>query len=427
MDLIEKILSAGNAKADEVEIYLSTGRSVTARLKRREISYAAGSDNKSLAIRVISGGKIGVSSTSNPGRWEPCLDAALRSAQLANAQEWKGLPRPDPAGGGWINFDQTLIPDPARAGGLLQDMVEGAGAYPVEITSGSAEISRFSTVLANTNGLFREDRESLVSIGLEAIREQSTGYEFETSWKADIDAVEVGRRAAFLASSSAGGRDIPTGTYDVILSPVALAQLVEACIIPALSGRNVHEGRSRLAPLLGEEVFDPALTLTDDPFHPRGTGSCLWDGEGSVTRRLPFIERGVLRCFAYDLKTAYRYGKESTGSAVRSGMGGGISIGVHCATLDGPRCNLADEEGIWVHDVVGAHTANPLTGDFSVELSNAFLTRGGHFEYPIKSAMLTGNVFEMLKGTEGISREERVVGAFVLPSIRLKNQRIIGN
>jgi len=78
-------------------------------------------------------------------------------------------------------------------------------------------------------------------------------------------------------------------------------------------------------------------------------------------------------------------------------------------------------------DVIGAHTANPLTGDFSVELANAYLCRGGTPEYPVRKAMLSGNVFEMLREIEGLSREEKVMGCCVLPSIRLKDQKIIGN
>jgi len=41
--------------------------------------------------------------------------------------------------------------------------------------------------------------------------------------------------------------------------------------------------------------------------------------------------------------------------------------------------------------------------------------------------MLSGNVFEMLREIEGLSREEKVMGCCVLPSIRLKDQKIIGN
>jgi len=87
---------------------------------------------------------------------------------------------------------------------------------------------------------------------------------------------------------------------------------------------------------------------------------------------------------------------------------------------------VADERAVYVHGVIGAHTANPMSGDFSVEISNAFMMEGGEFGTPIRSAMLAGNVFTLHKEIGGLSREVRQIGSLVLPSIRLPKQRVIG-
>jgi len=92
VDLIEKILEAGGRRADEAEVYLATGTSVAAMLRKRKISSATGSDHQTLSIRVIRGGRIGVSSTDDPGSWMACLGAALQSAALAAPQEWAACP-----------------------------------------------------------------------------------------------------------------------------------------------------------------------------------------------------------------------------------------------------------------------------------------------------------------------------------------------
>lgn len=427
VELAERIVREGGRRVDELEVYLFSGHMVTARLKRHEIHYASGAEQQGLSIRVIHQGRIGTSATMNPSKWEACMEAAVSSARLATAQEWEGLPGPQQLDRAPLNFDPGVTPDAETARDLLGDLVRGTEKYPVGITSGSAEISRFASTLANTGGAYYEDMESMVSVGVETIMDQSTGYEFEGSWKMDIDARSVGEKAAYLAHSSHGGRDIPSGQYDIVLSPVALAQLIGGVYLPALSGKNVHAGRSRLASREGQQVMDRALTLLDDPFHPKGLSSCRWDGEGTPTRIVNFVENGILREFAYDLKTAYRYGKVSTGSAVRGGHGGAPSIGTHALTLTGPREDLLEGLLVHVNDVVGAHTANPLTGDFSVELSNAYLIRDGTVEYPVRKAMLSGNVFDVLMETGSLSKNERVVGSMVLPEIRLKDLAIIGN
>jgi PmbA protein len=173
-------------------------------------------------------------------------------------------------------------------------------------------------------------------------------------------------------------------------------------------------------------VIDPRITMYDDPLIEKANGSVRWDAEGTPTRRIDFIREGMLETFAYDLKTAYRFDKASTGSAVRGGFGGLPSIGHHNFIVDGERNEIADERVIYAHNVVGAHTANPMSGEFSVELSNAFWMENGEYENPIRSAMLSGNVFDMHKSVSGLSKESRAIGSLILPSIKITRQRIIG-
>jgi PmbA protein len=317
--------------------------------------------------------------------------------------------------------------DPGIARDLLEMMLAGAGEHPAEVTAGSASLSVSSVTLANSHGLRYEDRQTGVSLSLEAIYRQSTGYEFDhASFFSDVDPHTVGERAAFFACKSAEGKDIPTGDYPVVLSPLAYAELLGTVFVPALNGRSVHSGRSRLAQSLGETIADPQIRMYDDPLLPRANGSTRWDAEGTPTRRIDFIRDGVLQTFAYDLKTAYRYNKKTTGSAVRGGSGGLPSIGHHNFVVDGNRGEILDDRVVYVHNVVGAHTANPMSGDFSVEISNAFRVKDGSFEEPVRSAMMSGNVFDLHKDIAGLSRESRAVGSLILPSVKLNKQRIIG-
>jgi PmbA protein len=423
--LIDAILRAGDAVADEVEVYYAESRSVSVDLKRTVIGEAHESRSRGIGIRTIAGGHIGTSSTDDPARWQECLDAAMASGRLATAQAWDGLPGPARLAGEVPIFDSRVVPDVEAARRIADDLLLGAAEHDAEVIGGSAGLSLSHAVLANTRGVFYERKKTGVGASLEAIRGTSTGYEFDRSCFADIDAVEIGRSAAFLASHSAGGGDVETGAADIILSPIALAQLISHVVEPALSGRNVHAGRSWLAGKIGEQCMGEQFSLYDDP-HTRGLGSTAWDAEGMPARRIDFVEHGVLRCFAYDLKTAYRYGEESTASAVRSGPGGSPGIGMHNLVVDGPRGAVDEERAIWVHDLVGAHTANPVTGDFSVELSNPSWMEGGAFGEPIRSAMLAGNLFEMLDNIQVLGPVSRIIGNVILPPVRFNNQQIIG-
>ncbi len=424
--LIDTIIRKGEALVEEVEVYIAGGESVSAELSKTNIGIATGSKSLGLGIRTIDHGRIGSSGTSDPAAWRKCLDAAVSSGTLATPQEWGGLPMLSVQERPLLSFDPEVRVEAGIVEKAIYNMLKGAEEFPVKVTSGSADISTGYLTLANSHGVRYSTKKSMVSVSLEAISDNSTGYEFDQSVTRSVDPENVGRKAAFFAHHGRSGEGLPTGAYSLVLSPMALAQLLGNVFVPAVNGRSVHAGRSKLAKSIGEVVTDPRISMYDDPFRNYGPGSTWWDAEGVPTRRIDIVRDGVLTEFLYDLKTGYRYGKNSTGSALRSGYGGLPGIGYHNLVFDGPRTDIWDEPAIYVHDVVGAHTANPMSGDFSVEISNPSWIKNGEFGNPVRKAMYAGNVFDLLKEIEGIAHGERVIGAMVLPEIRLSGQRIIG-
>jgi PmbA protein len=426
VELSEQILAEGTKKVDEIEVYSVSGNALSLSLKSGVIDSAITTRSWGLGIRTIQRGQIGFSSTSDPMRWRECLDAAIASGRVATPQEWESLPLPRKLDPRAPTADPALSPNQEIATTLLDDLLEGASVHPeARVTGGGIDLFRGEVSLWNSHGLAYHSPRTRVSISLETILEESTGYEFDSSSFLDVDAKKIGERAAFLAAHGATGGNIKSGKYEIILSPVASAQLIGHVLIPALSGRNVHAGRSFLAGKVGKECTGPEISLFDDPF-VRGLGSTDWDAEGTPAQRIGFVREGVLQGFAYDLKTAYRFHEKSTGSAVRSGSGGSPSIGVHNLILEGRRSDISEERVLYIQDVVGAHTANPLSGDFSVEVSNAYWMSEGEPREPVRHAMYAGNVFDLLRSIVGLGRESRTVGSLILPPIRFHSQQIIG-
>jgi PmbA protein len=424
---IDQLIHEAEKSVDEVEVFYVTGTSISADLKQKKVDLATTTEDCGLGIRTIHKGRIGSSSTNDVSQWRECLNAAIASGKLATPQEWKGLPETAPLSSAPLSFDESILVKPAVVIDLIERMLEGAAEHPAEVASGSASVSSSQVTLANNRDVRYINKHTGVSLSLEAIRGQSTGYEFDHSSFFDkVDPFFVGERATFFAAESDNGKDIATGEYDILLSPLAYGELLGNVFVPALSGRNVHAGRSRLAQSLGKIVADPMIIMYDDPLLERANGSVRWDAEGTPTRRIDFIRDGILQNFAYDLKTAYRFGKTSTASAIRGGLGGLPSIGHHNFIVDGKRNEVTDERVIYVHNVVGAHTANPMSGEFSVELSNAFWMEGGEFDVPIRSAMLSGNVFDLHHTISGLSKESRAIGSMILPSVKINKQHVIG-
>ncbi len=422
--IIDDIIRKGQKVADEVEVVYGTGKSIHASLKGREIGEAGGSESWAFCIRLIDGGRIGSSMTNDPLKWEECLDAAKAGSKFADAQGWGGLPGPSgETGTPESRFDEKLVLDSAYLTASIKELLNGASEYDVDVAGGGASASSSFYKLTNSNGLVYESVRTRTGASLETISGTSTGYESDSSCFADrIDPYEIGKKAAYLAAHSVDAGEIDSGKYDVILSPIAAAQLIGGIVVPALSGKNVKAGRSYFAGKLGEKCLDEFFSLRDDPFH--GQGSKARDAEGVPTRVLDLIKDGVVNTFCYDLKTAYKYGEQSTGSAARSDSS--PSIGFHNLYFEGDRQDIFDEKALYVHDVIGAHTANGITGDFSIETSNATWREGGNDGDAVRAAMLSGNIFEMLKSIDGVSKESRELGNVIMPSVRFNNLRVVG-
>jgi PmbA protein len=255
----------------------------------------------------------------------------------------------------------------------------------------------------------------------------ATGSEFFISRSYQPSLEEVGRAAAEMACSSLGGVKAESGTFDVLLRPLAMAELLEYTLLPALAADDVQKGRSSLRGRVGEKISSESLVIADDGLVPGGMDSSAFDGEGVPSQRTVLIDGGILKGYIYDSYTAGKEGVPSTGNAVRSGYSDVPRVGNRNLIVSSPdaRDLLAETKGYLVNGLIGAHTANPISGDFSVEAKNAFLIAPGEEAKPIRSLMLAGNFFELLKDIE-IGRDVRAIGAIVTPTVKFR-MKVVGS
>jgi PmbA protein len=119
------------------------------------------------------------------------------------------------------------------------------------------------------------------------------------------------------------------------------------------------------------------------------------------------IENGVLQGFLYDTFTGNQYGVETTASASRDGWKSQPEAGASNMVVDVPsRGELEDliaqvDRGLLIHDLMGAHTANRSTLDFSVNTTMPFEIRNGELLGVRAPAMLGGNVGALLEKVLG--------------------------
>ena len=77
------------------------------------------------------------------------------------------------------------------------------------------------------------------------------------------------------------------------------------------------------------------------------------------------------------------------------------------------------ELGIVAEQFIGLGQSNTLNGDFSANLDLAFLVENGVVKGRLKDCMISGNVYDLMKGDIIISREMERKGSSLLPYICL--------
>ncbi|RLF76947.1 TldD/PmbA family protein, partial [Thermococci archaeon] len=184
--------------------------------------------------------------------------------------------------------------------------------------------------------------------------------------------------------------------------------------ISSLRGDNLYHKRSKFT-TVGESVATEPFTLIDDATLEGKIASYSFDGEGNPGQRTVLVENGILKNFLLDETYARLLGMESTGNAVRD-FRTSPHIGTSNIIVDGKRENLEDFEGVVIKKVFGEHTANPISGDFSLTVELGYIVKNEEL-IPFKDSMLVGNVFEFMNSIRAVGRKEEEIGAFISPRI----------
>ena len=419
--------------AAEAEVYGMVGRSVDADLRKGSVEMASESFHRGLGLRAVVKGAVGFSSTSDMSLLEYVAQSAVKSAKVRGSDEsWISLPSPEKVVPAQGIFDKRLEQIGTEecleaAASMLEGCRTVSEAEPV---SGGVACVCGTGFVINSLGLELMETATLMQASMETIAKAgdvATGSEFFNSRSFQPSMEAVGKAAAVMARTSLAGTKAESGTFDVLLKPLAAAELLENTILSAFEADNVQKGRSSLKGRLGEMISSEGLNVHDDGLLAGGLDSSAFDGEGVPSQRTVLIEKGILKGFLYDSYTAGKDGVKSTGNAVRQGYSDVPRVGMRNMIVSSPNAYdlLEETKGYLINGLIGAHTANPISGDFSVEARNAFRVSPGEMPVPIRSLMLAGNIYDLLKNIE-IGTDVRAIGGIVTPTIKVK-MNVVGS
>ena len=460
LSVAERVVARARGKgADAAEAFVQTDSGRSFSIEKNSVGFTQVGGEAGIGLRVQKDGRLGFAYYSDLARQDAAIEQALAVAAKAEPSRFVfPVPQAYPVVGG--TWDHPLAEYDTDAGlEAVREIIAGARAVHagVTVSGGSIGVGAVAAGLVNSEGVEFAARSTGFGASAYVVLKDgdnvATGFEGHETTRLDALADDprlVGQKAARQALDTLHPSDWgdPRDTT-VVFTPDAAAALIEFITVPALHGDKAARGESLFSGKLGEPMVDERILLVDDPTRDAGLGSAPADDEGLPSRKVPLLRDGAPRAFLYDLGAAYEYGggdAAATASAVRSG---GLSddrtyqeapttharnVVLTARDARPLEALIADiDDGILVHDLLGAHTANPTSGDFSVSSTVLFRIRQGALAGAVSGVMLAGNLPRLLRdGFVGCSAEsERTSGHFSpigleMPHLALSGVHVVG-
>jgi PmbA protein len=317
---------------------------------------------------------------------------------------------------------------------------------------GRINLSAGQVVLANSLGFSGDYSFSRYNTGGYVVAQDAgsvaVGWdEYSDCFFNEDSAYTVFKNAPKNALSQLHPKAIKTEKMDLLIQPPALAMLLGTTLMSAVRADNVQKSQSPFVGKLGHSVASDSVSIVDDGHVPQAFGSRPFDDEGFPTQATKIIDKGVLRSFLHNIYTSSKDKVESTGNSLRS-MGGFGTRQRYCVEPQIGSTNLKlspgtksaegnidtvmreVRNGVIAKGVIGAHTANPQSGEFSVALDLAYKVEKGDISFPVKQAMIGGNVQDLLKNVSLLADDVTHAGwehtSIITPTVLVKNVTVSG-
>ncbi len=416
-EILDRALTAANA--DEADaVFISTDQNIS-RFANSNLHQNMSEISADLTLRLFVNGAMGVASTTSFSD-----DDIAQTAAIAHEAARHSLPLPGFSGLYHDNEPLHALPtfeaaaanvapaEKARALRAMFDRGREAGAQ----FAGSYTTSASSVACSNTHGVRRYCTMTTAEATVIAMRGDESGYATSID-RRSVDVRALGEEAIEKATLRSGTREeIEAGAYDVILEPAAIAEVMEWMNMIAFSGQSFEDGSSFFVGNIGKQIVGSNFTLSDDALD-RHFLPFPFDIEGLPKRRVPLIEKGVIRTPVVDKIYADRLKIAPTANCWSLGSPDhGVALHLAVSAGDATREDLirATKRGIWVtrFNYVNGLLEPKIALMTGTTRDGTFLVRDGEVVARLPNLRWTQSMVEAFSRIEGLTRDRGRVGAW---------------
>lgn len=416
--------------ADYAEVYLKSSKNFAVEVKEQKVDALESSIDFGYALRIIRDKRLGFSYSTDIKDADSIIESAIEASRWVERDDYLELPGPSEQR--ILHIFDDAIASLSEADAIEKALTIEKAALDADkrirkVRKASASFSDKDVLIVNSKGLNKAYSATACTAQIMVVAKDNgdsqMGWEFDGNrFLKDVSFEAVGRGAAKRALLLLGSKKMNSVKTQVILDNSVAAEFL-GIFASLLSSEYVQKGKSLLAKRLNQEVVSPLISIVDDGCMENRLGSRPFDDEGVPTFEKYFIKDGILRGYMYNVYTARKDGVMSTGNAVKAGFSALPAVGPSNLYIAVPKVSVKPgdlytliDKGLYITEAMGIHTANPVSGEFSIGVSGLWIESGA-VKHPVKEAIISGNILDFFSKVEAVGDDFRFYGNMASPSL----------
>jgi len=400
----------------DAEVYYSKEIQVSGSFENNKLKQLDDIIEEGIGIRVIIDGKVGFISTNNLSEKNitPLLKRAIALAKINTANNFTSFTTVSLKDDSYlskkiVDIPKTRIFEESRE--LLDLTLSALRRKGINgVISGEVQKTILQIKLLNTNGVESTYQKAIIYKGVYGKSKDTPSLscdEVTVSSEGEGKSIEeISKNFTEKLAISLNPKETGELKKQYIFHPKALGETLYFTLGRAVSGENIMRQRSFLVNKINEKIANENVTLIDWGNSKEIFSGRPFDDEGTPTRKTKILEKGVLKEVIYDIEWANRAETESTGNAHRD-YKSLPHIDLNSITIPSTTSDVFKDvkNGYYIVSTTGAHTANPVTGDFGIVLVGAYLVKSGEIKKPVYGPVLATSTQRLLSAIRAIGKD----------------------
>lgn len=433
--MTEKVINASLELFDDSEVYYKENSNTSVNYGNGELRTIASNRISGVMMRVKKDSKLGTASATTLDEPENILREASESAKYGDQ-----IPFSFSQAKEFVKIENHSPETASYPTEKMIDMCEEAkeivlSKLPDISLNVSVSRDEERLIIATSSGTRAEHNETNLSFGIFAPIKGAGSNIYVT--KSEITPFDCPKDVIerFIRFYKWTEKKVTpkTGRMPVIWTPQSIYMFILS-LSSGISGEELFKKTSPLLDKFEQKIFSDKLTIFDDP-HTSRPGARAFDDEGIPTEKRALVEKGVLKSFLLDLRTASKLGARSTGNGFKRALFGGgtnmmptpwpanLSFEQGDSSMDEMIASL--DQGIILSGGLGFHSSNYDQGQIAIQ-AVGFMVEKGQVTGRLDNTMVSGNIYEDFKEVRGVSKEYDEGYAGYYPYVLVDSMQVIG-